>query len=124
MDFMTAVKTCLVKKYVCFEGRASRSEFWYFQLFLFALSFAGTIVLSVIASPDVVNIYSTLVWIATFLPSLGATVRRLHDTDHSGWWYLIVFTIIGAFVLLYWCIIAGTDGENSFGPDPLLEDVN
>ena len=50
------------------------------------------------------------------LPSLAVAVRRLHDIDRSGWWYLIiVIPIIGPLVLLYWYIQPGTDGSNQFG---------
>lgn len=44
--------------------------------------------------------------------------RRLHDIDRTAWWWLIVFTIIGIFVLLYWACVKGTAGPNRFGPDP------
>ena len=51
-----------------------------------------------------------------FLPTLAVTVRRLHDTDHSGWWYLlVVIPIIGILVLLYWYVKPGTEGPNQFG---------
>ena len=122
MNFITAMKICLASKYVCFEGRASRAEYWYFQLFVVSMLFAVPLILLVISTPAVVNIYFSVVSLAIFLPSLGVNLRRLHDTDRSGWWYLLVFTGIGSFVILYWAILAGDDGENNFGPDPLLED--
>ena len=53
---------------------------------------------------------------ATLLPALGVGVRRLHDLDKSGWWLLIVFTGIGALVLIYWFCQPGTPGDNQFGP--------
>ena len=55
----------------------------------------------------------------TFLPSLALCVRRLHDIDRTGWWVLIAFTIIGAFLLIYWACVKGTTGPNRFGPDKL-----
>ena len=60
-----------------------------------------------------------LVLLVFFLPSLSAQVRRLHDRNKSGWWYLLCFTIIGAIPLLVWLCQKGTTGENRFGPDPL-----
>lgn len=60
------------------------------------------------------------IWaIATIIPSLAVTFRRLHDTDHSAWWILIgLVPIIGGLVLLYFYLIEGTQGANRFGPDP------
>ena len=53
--------------------------------------------------------------LALFLPHIAVTTRRLHDIDRSGWWQLIVLTGIGFFVLLYWLIKAGDEGENEYG---------
>jgi uncharacterized membrane protein YhaH (DUF805 family) len=53
------------------------------------------------------------------LPGIAVSVRRLHDRDYSGWWFLIVLTGIGAIVLLVWFCMRGTAGANRFGPDPL-----
>ena len=54
--------------------------------------------------------------LAIFLPSIAVATRRLHDINRSGWWQLIVFTGIGAFVLLYWMVKKGDSGSNRFGP--------
>jgi uncharacterized membrane protein YhaH (DUF805 family) len=57
--------------------------------------------------------------LATFLPSLAVTVRRLHDTGRSGWWWLIAFVpVIGAVVLIVFMCLEGTHGPNAYGPDP------
>ena len=57
-----------------------------------------------------------LAGLALFLPTLAVTVRRLHDIDRSGWWYLLsLIPIIGILVLLYWYIQPGTEGPNQFG---------
>jgi uncharacterized membrane protein YhaH (DUF805 family) len=130
MDFMTAVKTCF-SKYVTFSGRAQRSEFWWFWLFLFA----GQIILSIVDSTlfGTVTTYdggfeahtntpilSGLFSLAVFLPSLAVAVRRLHDTDRSGWWYLLcLIPLIGIIVLIVWWASKGTAGANRFGNDPL-----
>jgi uncharacterized membrane protein YhaH (DUF805 family) len=113
MDFMTAVKTVLTENYVNFRGRASRSEFWWFALFVFVVS----IVLQVILGEIVGAIFS----LAVLLPSIAVAVRRLHDVDRSGWWYLLaLIPLIGFLILLFaFFIHRGTVGANRFGPDPL-----
>ena len=55
----------------------------------------------------------------TFLPGLAVAVRRLHDIDRTGWWFLIALTIIELIVLLVWACQKGTTGPNRYGPDPL-----
>jgi len=111
MDFVTAVKTCLTK-YATFAGRARRSEYWYFTLFNTIVSIALDV-----AGLDQIGLFYALV---TFLPSLAASVRRLHDTDRSGWWLLLMFIpIIGWILLIVWFASRGTAGTNRFGDDPL-----
>ena len=114
MDFGTAVRTVLLQKYVNFSGRAMRSEYWWYVLFV-------VIVAVVLAIIDNLVIGASLlgsIWsLATLLPSLGVSVRRLHDLDKSGWWLLLGFIpLIGALVLLYWFCLPGTPGDNRFGP--------
>lgn len=124
MGFGEAVKSVIFKNYATFSGRASRSEYWWFTLFNIIASIALqvlTIALGVI-DPILAGIAGLLVivfFLGIFVPSLAVIVRRLHDVDKSGWWYLIVLTGIGALVVLYWMIIKGTEGDNRFGPDPL-----
>lgn len=110
MGFFKAIGTCL-GKYAVFDGRASRSEYWWFSLFcgvVFALALAY------------VGDAAWLAIIPLFLPMLAASIRRLHDIDKSGWYVLVSFIPFGIFVMLYWHVQAGTQGENRFGPDPLL----
>ena len=91
MNFQDAVKTCLTK-YVDFSGRASRPEYWWFALFIFAVS----IVLSLFS-----DLLSLVFALGTLLPSLAAAVRRLHDTERSGWWVLIsLVPFVGWIVLI------------------------
>jgi len=54
-----------------------------------------------------------------FIPGIAVAVRRLHDTDRSGWWFLLAFTVIGILLLLYWYVQPGTQGMNRYGYDPL-----
>jgi uncharacterized membrane protein YhaH (DUF805 family) len=91
MDFQSAVKTCF-QKYVDFNGRATRSEFWWFFLFCFVVS----LILGVIS-----NYISWAFSLATILPTLAVGSRRLHDTNKSGWLQLgFYISYIIAFVLM------------------------
>jgi len=75
-------------------------------------------------SPGATPLITSFVWLALLLPGLGVLARRLHDTDHSGWWILLVLTaLIGWIVLIVWCAKRGTIGSNRFGPDPLASPV-
>ena len=126
MDFPSAVATCF-SKYATFSGRARRAEFWWFALF----NSAVFVILSVIeltfgdahrwmmgeGGPGLVG---GVYWLAILLPSLAVTVRRLHDTDRSGWWLLLEFVpVIGPLVLIWFLATPGTAGPNRVGPDPL-----
>jgi uncharacterized membrane protein YhaH (DUF805 family) len=111
MDFMTAVKTCL-GKYVTFAGRATRPEYWYFALFSFVASLIAALIGALIGTGHVLD---TLVNLALFLPGLAAAVRRLHDTDRTGWWCLIgLVPIVGIIVLIVFLCQKGTEGANRF----------
>ena len=113
MNFTESLNTCL-KKYFVFEGRASRSEYWWFQLIVSPSYFISTILENEIA-------YFFLgVTLFTLIPAISAGVRRLHDTNKSGFFLLISFIpFIGGLVLLFFLIPEGTKGKNRFGPDPL-----
>ena len=119
MTFTRAISSGF-QNYVNFGGRAMRSEFWYWTLFaLLASIAAGLVDLALFAQWDVSPINS-LVGLALFLPGLAVSIRRLHDLDRTGWWFLLVFIpIVGWIVLLIWNCTRGTVGPNRFGPDPL-----
>tara|TARA_B110000881_G_C18148349_1_gene304889 strand:- start:103 stop:471 length:369 start_codon:yes stop_codon:yes gene_type:complete len=121
MDFATSINTCLVRKFADFTGRASRSEFWFFQLFLFLAGFIAGIIDMMILNyhPDDLGPMTIILYVIIIIPAIAVTARRLHDVNQSGWWQLIVFTIIGIPVLLYWYIIKGTDENNEYGKDTL-----
>lgn len=114
MDFMTAVKT-VFSKYVDWNGRALRSEYWWWTLFSIIVS----VVTSVIDGAAGILAFNPLWSLVSLLPSLFVATRRLHDVGRSGWWQLIALTGIGIFVLLYWYIIEGDKGDNAYGPHPL-----
>ena len=94
MTFAESVSTCL-KKYVDFNGVASRSEFWWFMLFVFV----AAVVLGWV-SPLLANIFG----LAMLLPELAVGARRLHDTGRSGWWQLLhLLPVIGLIILIvFW----------------------
>lgn len=115
MAFGEAISSCY-SNYATFSGRASRSEYWFFTLFHCLIVLAG-IVLSFAGIGLLILIGSAVV---NFLPSLSVCVRRLHDTDHSGWWYWIcLIPLVGIIILLVFLCTRGTWGDNRFGPDPL-----
>ena len=116
MTFGQAVKA-VFGKYVDFDGRARRSEFWYFTLFIFILD-AVLWALGHIVSAKFGNTLMSLVSLAIRLPSLGVSVRRLHDVGKGGWWILLVFTVIGTLLLIFWWVQDSQDGENEYGPNP------
>ncbi|MCC5971360.1 MAG: DUF805 domain-containing protein [Pararhodobacter sp.] len=111
MDLMTAVKTCF-SKYADFNGRAQRSELWWFVLFNFIVS----LLLTAVLGEWLGSVYS----LAVFLPSIAVGARRLHDIGRSGWWQLIaLIPVIGLIVLIYWFVQPGRPGTNEHGPNPL-----
>jgi uncharacterized membrane protein YhaH (DUF805 family) len=123
MGFQDAVRTCL-GKYATFSGRAPRAEFWWFALFVLLgnLLFGALDGLFFGTAPDgqPVSLLGAVFSLAVLLPNIAVGVRRLHDRDMSGWWYLLILIpILGALVLLWFFVQKGTDGPNRFGPDPL-----
>jgi uncharacterized membrane protein YhaH (DUF805 family) len=115
MGFGDAVSACL-SKYVGFSGRARRAEYWYWTLFVLLLSIAAAFAVTATMGKSPADNVNALLSLALFLPGLSVLVRRLHDTDHSGWWCLLPITIIGSIVLLVWLCQEGTQGTNRFGP--------
>ena len=112
----------VLKKYAVFNGRARRKEYWFFALF----NLIASIVLSVIdlmtGSFDAefgTGLLSGIYALAVLIPSLAVSVRRLHDTDHSGWWLLIaLIPLVGAIVLLVFVLQDSKPGENQYGSNP------
>lgn len=116
MDFQTSVKTCF-NKYADFTGRSRRSELWWFALFAFVLGLVTTALDAMLGTFGILNAIGSL---AILLPSIAVGVRRLHDRDMVGWWYLIAFIpAVGAIALIIIFCLKGTEGPNRFGPDPL-----
>ncbi len=119
MDFATAVKTCFAN-YITFSGRAPRSEYWYFVLFLLIGGVITGVLDAVLFSGNVVSPLNSIFSLVTIIPSLAVTSRRLHDVDKSGWWQLLwIVPIVGWIIMIIWLVRRGTPGPNRFGPDPL-----
>ena len=118
MNFSQAIVSGF-KNYVTFTGRAARSEYWYWVLFVLIGGAVTGILDYAMFSESEVSPLNAIFNLVLFLPSLAIGIRRLHDQDRSGWWTLIAFTIIGLVVLLAWACTKGTTGPNRFGADPL-----
>ena len=115
MGFGEAIGTCF-SKYITFSGRARRAEYWYWTLFTLLLQIGVAFAVGRAGHAAMASSVSSLVSLLLLLPGLAVLVRRLHDTDHSGWWWFICLTGIGVFVILYWLCLEGTKGTNRFGP--------
>ncbi len=115
MTFAEAVRSGF-DHYVKFDGRASRPAFWWWFLFGILVGIGATLIDLIIGSFGVV---SGLASLALLLPNLSVAIRRLHDTDHTGWWVLIgLIPIIGFIVLLIFYLRQSDPGENQYGPPP------
>lgn len=111
MNFLESIQTCY-KKFFDFSGRASKSEYWWFQLYN-----AIIYVLTFVFQGDLTLLFSILI-IANIIPIWAAAVRRVHDSDKSGWMVLIsVIPIIGLYVIVL-LIQDGSKGKNRFGAKP------
>ena len=100
------------KNLFTFNGRASRSAYWWFALFLFIIS----IVLDIVGAAAGTKAISYLVDVVILVLSLALQVRRLHDTNRSGfWWFIAIIPIVGSIVLLVFNCLPGTPGPNKFG---------
>ena len=116
MNFITAIKLCFIR-YAQFSGRASRSEFWFFVLFGILGSWIAIIIDTMILNYSwekdgpVYLIFQIII----LLPSIAVGARRLHDLNKSGWWQLLVFTIIGLIPLIFWWSKIGENKKNKHG---------
>ena len=112
----------LTKKYATFEGRARRREYWTFVLFYVLAVVVLAIVDDVVGTFNEevgLGLLSGLFVLATLIPTIAVTVRRLHDTDRSGWWVLLEFIpIVGGLVLLVFTVLDSQPGANRFGANP------
>jgi len=114
------------KNYFKFSGRSSRSSFWWYQLLDWIVIATVLELVDVVLHnndlgyfyhPDYGGLLSIIWGVITLIPYISLAVRRLHDTNHSGWWLLIALTIIGIIPLIIWFCSSGTKGKNTYGPD-------
>ena len=107
-----------------FTGRACRSEFWYFCLAVFLVSFIISIIEIATGMVDIesggTGILNIIVFLLILVPSISVTARRLQDRGWSGWWQLLFFTIVGSPVILVLNILPAKEDENNWGRNPLL----
>jgi uncharacterized membrane protein YhaH (DUF805 family) len=105
----------VLKKYAVFSGRARRKEYWMF--FLFNIIFSA--VLSIIDVAIGIYVLSSIYSLAVLVPSLAVSVRRLHDTNRTGWWILIgLIPFVGTIILIVFLATDSQPGENQYGPNP------
>jgi uncharacterized membrane protein YhaH (DUF805 family) len=120
MGFSEAVRVALIEKFATFNGRARRSEYWYFQLFAGVVAGVAMVLMGMNEDSLAVISLVSIVVLALFVPSLAVTVRRLHDTGRSGWFYLVALVpIVGGILVFIWTCSRGTEGVNRYGSDPL-----
>lgn len=121
MNFVQAIQSGF-KNYVKFDGRARRSEYWWFFLFQIIVLLIPDIMMQGEIAHGAMGIGAGLYGIGAlvfFLPALGLGFRRLHDTNRSAWWLLIsLIPLIGAIVLIVFLASPGTAGPNKYGADP------
>ena len=106
----------VLKKYTVFSGRARRKEYWMFFLINLIIALVLGFIEGLAGGPGIIgSLYS----LAVLIPGIAVSVRRLHDTDRSGWWLLIAFVpLIGFIVLLLFMVQEGQTRENEYGSDP------
>ena len=107
MTFFQSVSS-VFDKYTTGAGRAGRSEYWWWTLFVFIASFGAGILDGLIGS-DSINIFANIVSLVVFLPNLCVAIRRCHDSGHSGWW------VICPIVNLVMMFLPSDPNENEYG---------
>jgi uncharacterized membrane protein YhaH (DUF805 family) len=115
----------VLRKYAVFSGRARRKEYWMFFLFNLIISFLLGVIDGVMGtfSPEAgLGLLGGIYSLAVLIPSIAVTIRRLHDTGRTGWWFLLIFIpLIGAIVLLVFMVLDSEEGTNDYGPNPKVE---
>lgn len=112
----------VLKKYAVFSGRARRKEYWYFTLFNIIISIVLGVIDGVTGSFSAeagIGLLGGVFTLAVLIPGIAVSVRRLHDTERSGWWLLIaLIPLIGAIVLLVFMVQDSKPGQNQYGENP------
>lgn len=112
----------VLKKYAVFSGRARRKEYWFFVLFNIIISIVLAVIDGVTGSfsPEAgMGLLGGIYTLVVLIPGIAVSVRRLHDTERSGWWLLIALVpLIGAIVLLVFMVQDSKPGQNQYGANP------
>ncbi len=112
----------VLKKYAVFSGRARRKEYWFFVLFNIIISIVLAVIDGVTGSFSAeagMGLLGGIYTLAVLIPGIAVSVRRLHDTERSGWWLLIALVpLIGAIVLLVFMAQDSKPGQNQYGANP------
>jgi uncharacterized membrane protein YhaH (DUF805 family) len=122
MSFQDAIRVCLQRKYADFNGRARRSEFWFFVLFSAIVSIVGSILDAIFGlrsgSFSGTGPIQGVLQLALLVPSLAVGARRLHDIGRSGWWQLIGLVPIAGWIVLLIFFVQDSRPANQYGPNP------
>ena len=112
----------VLKKYAVFSGRSRRSEFWYFVLFNAIIGIVLSIIDRAIGTTSAGSgLLNGLYSLAVLIPSIGVSIRRLHDTNRSGWWILLgLIPIVGWIILIVWYAQDSNPGDNQYGSNPKM----
>jgi uncharacterized membrane protein YhaH (DUF805 family) len=115
MTFAESIQICF-SKFTTWQGRARRSEYWWFVLFNVVASLVAVVIDRAIGTVPILQI---LVSLALLLPGLAVSIRRLHDTNRSGWWIWIgLIPFVGAIILIIFYCQDSTPHDNNYGPNP------
>ena len=139
MTFFQAINICFAK-YTVYNGRAKRTEYWYWRLFELTLALISFRLDKIFFENREIGSFSLFIFFFTLLPGICVSIRRLHDVDKDGWWLLIPFlgiffffftkvtnmsiiltniamilSTVSFLILLFWFISPGTKGKNRFG---------
>jgi uncharacterized membrane protein YhaH (DUF805 family) len=137
MNITESIKTCF-QKYAIFNGRAKRSEYWYFFLFGFISAVSLSILDMALFPTNENGVLGLIFTLITFIPFISAACRRLHDINRSGWWQMlpygimfaglilslisetllavgIVAGVVAAIILVFWLASPGENSKNRFG---------
>lgn len=121
------------KRYADFNGRSRRMEYWMFSLFILIIVFVLALIAGVLGGfsgggdgiSAIILVPAVLFVLATIIPSIAVTVRRFHDQDKSGWFYLLSFIpYLGGIIVFVFMCLEGTSGPNQYGPGPKGGDAN
>lgn len=118
MSFIEAISTCF-SKFADFSGRATRSEYWKFMIFVYIMEALAASIFSVASDGSEISIAYLIICLLFVLPELSVSVRRLHDIGKSGWFFLIsMIPVVGSIIFFIMCLMDSEPRTNKYGPDP------